>query len=215
MESCSQHGGGGSSLPSASPNPISYTPHTAFSRASKTPTSAPLPSPHPAQEIWSLCLCKGYPGSFMPSLRSRCTRGCCPTLWAAAPSHGHPHVLCSKSREISTGRASEARHLSRVEPCPVRHTDHKTPVPFRDSHGPLTTSQTSVPFRPANPWVGLCPRGGPLWARPHGPSSLCLQGEAVPPNTHLPYTTAKDSTCSWIFWGRRPLSARRFWPPPS
>lgn len=78
----------------------------------------------------------------------------------------------------------------------------------------LTTSQTNALSRPADHCVHLWPGEGALQAELHNPSPLHLQEGTVPPNTHPPSTTVKPSTCNWIVWGRRPLSARLSGPLP-
>lgn len=96
----------------------------------------------------------------------------------------------------------------------ARHSHQKAPVTLRDSHRPLATSQTNALSRPTDHYVPLCPGEGALQAELHNTSPLHLQGGAVPPNTHPPSTTVKPSTCTWIVWGRRPLSARLSGPLP-
>lgn len=96
----------------------------------------------------------------------------------------------------------------------ARHSHHKAPVTLRDSHRPLTTSQTNALSRPADHCVHLWPGEGALQAELHNPSPLHLQEGTVPPNTHPPSTTVKPSTCNWIVWGRRLLSARLSGPLP-
>lgn len=77
------------------------------------------------------------------------------------------------------------------------HSPRPRPVPFPDQ---LTPEWACAQEK------GLCGQG-------HTTLVPCLQ-EAAPPNPHPASSTAKASTCSWIIWGRRPLSAQCFWPLP-
>lgn len=81
-------------------SPISpHAPHTL-----SPPSSSPLHTLHRVSgpsisaKDPQTPLCSALP-------QSSCTRCCRWTLWAAPPSHAHPHVLCSHSWEVPAWRA--------------------------------------------------------------------------------------------------------------